>query len=129
MPITMFYAGLLALWFFILSWRVIQKRTAGKINLGDGGDSDMLRRIRGHANFAEYVPLVLVLLALLEQSGLQAWAVHAMGGTLLVARVIHGYAFSFTEKWFFGRFAGTLVTFIVMVVAAGLCVWKGLGAL
>lgn len=129
MPITMFYAGLLALWFLVLSWRVIQKRTKGKINLGDGGDADMLRRIRGHANFAEYVPLVLVLLALLEQGGLQAWLLHALGAALLVARLMHGYAFSFTEKWFFGRFAGTLATFVVMGVAAGLCVWKGLAAL
>ena len=129
MQITMFYAGLLAIWFVLLSYRVIQHRGKAKINLGDGGDTEMLRRIRGHANFAEYVPLVLVLLAMLEQGGLQAWAVHAMGATLLVGRLMHGYAFSFTEKWFFGRFVGTLVTFIVLVVAAGLCVWKGLGAL
>ena len=126
MHITMFYAGLLAIWFGVLSYRVIQKRTQGKINIGDGGNQEMLRRIRGHANFAEYVPLVLVLLAMLEFGGLQKWAVHAMGATLLVSRLMHGYAFSFTEKWFFGRFAGTLVTFVVMGVAAGLCVWKGL---
>ncbi len=125
MQITMFYAGLLALWFLVLSVRVIRMRGTAKVNLGDGGNEAMLRQIRGHANFAEYVPLVLVLLGALEATGMQAWVIHALGATLLVARLLHGIAFSFTEKWFLGRFLGTLVTFIVLAVAGGLCVWKG----
>lgn len=123
MTITMLYAGLLAFWFLALSWRVVQKRQAG-INLGDGGDPDMLRRIRGHGNFAEYVPLVLLLIAFLESAGLAKWAVHALGASLLFARLIHGVALSFTEKWFFGRFFGTLLTFILLAVSGGLCVWN-----
>lgn len=129
MQITMFYAGLLAIWFVVLSWRVIQKRTSGKINLGDGGNEEMLRRIRGHGNFAEYVPLALLVIAMLEEIGTEKWLVHTLGATLLAARLLHGIAFSFTEKWFLGRFVGTLVTFIVLVVAGGLCVWKGLAAI
>ncbi|MEK6806702.1 MAG: MAPEG family protein [Pseudomonadota bacterium] len=129
MQTTMFYAGLLAIWFFVLSWRVIQKRTSGKINLGDGGNEEMLRRIRGHANFAEYVPMALILIAMVEETGMAKWVVHALGGALLTARLLHGIAFSFTEKWFLGRFVGTLITFIVIVSAGGLCVWKGLAAI
>lgn len=122
MTITMLYAGLLAFWFLVLSWRVVQKRSA--INLGDGGDADMLRRIRGHGNFAEYVPLVLLLIAFVESAGLAKWAVHALGATLLVARLLHGVALSFTEKWMFGRFFGTLLTFILLAVSGGLCIWS-----
>ncbi len=129
MQTTMFYAGLLAIWFFVLSWRVIQMRTSGKINLGDGGNEAMLRRIRGHANFAEYVPMALILIAMVEETGMAQWVVHALGVALLAARLLHGIAFSFTEKWFLGRFVGTLITFIVLVTAGGLCVWKGLGAI
>ncbi len=128
MAITPLYAGLLAILFLILSARVIQKRS--KVSLGDGGDQELLRRIRGHANFAEYVPLILLMIGLLEYGGaLPAWLLHLLGMTLLVARVLHGVALSFTEKWKFGRFWGTLLTFVVLLVAALLCVWRGLGFL
>lgn len=128
MTITPLYAGLLAILFLALSIRVIQKRT--NVSLGDGGDPELLRRIRGHANFAEYVPLMLLMMALLEYGGaLPAWLLHALGITLVVARVLHGIALSFTAKWKFGRFYGTLLSFIVLLVLALLCVWRGAAAL
>lgn len=127
MTVTPFYAGLLALWFFVLSWRVVQKRGQG-IHLGDGGDPEMLRRIRGHGNFAEYVPLILLMMALLELGGLAKWVLHALGATLLVARLLHGYALSYTEKWKFGRFYGTLLTFILLLVTGVMCIWRGAAA-
>jgi uncharacterized membrane protein YecN with MAPEG domain len=88
----------------------------------------MLRRIRGHANFAEYVPLILLMMAMLELSKFSIYLLHAMGITLFVARLLHAYALSFTEKFKFGRFWGTLLTYIVMVVAGVLCVFQGLRA-
>src|SRR3954468_5163594 len=65
MIVTPFYAGLLALLFLLLSVRVSQRRQTG-ITLGDGGDARLLRVIRGHANFAEYVPIILVMMVMLE---------------------------------------------------------------
>lgn len=127
MPITTLYAGLLGILFMLLSWRVVAARGSQKINLGDGGNPLMLRRIRGHANFAEYVPLILVLLALLEMAHLSAVYLHVLGATLLLARVLHGYALSFAEQFVPGRFLGTLLSFIVLVLSAGLCVYSGLG--
>jgi uncharacterized protein len=128
MTITALYAGLLAILFLVLSIRVVQKRT--NVSLGDGGDAELLRRIRGHGNFAEYVPLMLLMMALLEYGGaLPSWLLHALGITLVVARVLHGIALSFTAKWKFGRFYGTLLSFIVLLVLALLCVWRGLAAL
>ena len=57
MVVTPLYAGLLAIWFLVLSARVVQGRAGpGSPSLGDGGNPAMLRRIRGHANLAEYVP-------------------------------------------------------------------------
>ena len=127
MIVTPLYAGLLALLFFALSLRVVQMRGTG-ISLGDGGNLAMLRRIRGHANFAEYVPLVLIMMALLELSKFSIYVLHALGITLFVARLLHGYALSFTEKFKFGRFWGTLLTYIVMVVAGVLCIYQGIRA-
>lgn len=127
MPITTLYAGLLGLLFMLLSWRVVAARGSEKVNLGDGGNPLMLRRIRGHANFAEYVPLILVLLALLENAHLGALYLHVLGATLLVARVLHGVALSFSEQFVAGRFLGTLLTFFTLISSAGLCLYSGLG--
>ena len=124
MIITPFYAGLLALWFLVLSVRVVQRRQGG-IFLGDGGDPQMLRVIRGHANFTEYVPLILLLMALLELGHTSSYLLHAAGIALLVARLLHGYALSFTQKFRFGRFYGAGLTLLVLLVCGVLCVWQG----
>lgn len=126
--ITLVYGGALALWFFILSVRVIQGRFgAGSPSLGDGGNPAMLRRIRAHANFAEYVPLVLVLMGFLEISGVAAWGLHLIGAALLLGRLLHGYALAFTAQFAFGRTGGIVLTFASLLVAAGLALCVGTG--
>lgn len=127
MVITPLYTGILALWFLALSIRVVQQRGHG-VSLGHGDDAVLLRRIRGHGNFAEYVPLILLMMAMLELGGMRAWVLHAIGIALLVARVLHGVALSYSEKWKFGRFYGTLLTFILLPVAGLLCIWQSLAA-
>jgi hypothetical protein len=82
--------------------------------------------MRGHANFAEYVPLILLMMALLEFQHVAAWELHAMGAALLLGRLLHGIAFSFTQKWWFGRFFGTALTLLVLVASAIQCVAYGL---
>ena len=128
MMVTPLYAGLLGLWFFILSFRVIRRRGSGRISLGDGGNADMLRVIRAQANFAEYVPLALLLMLMLEMGRSSIYVLHALGLTLLVARLLHGYALSFTEKFMFGRVAGAALTFLVLMVEAVLCIYQALQA-
>jgi hypothetical protein len=125
MNVTLLYAGALSLWFLVLSYRVVQKRGHG-ISFGDGGDPEMLRRIRGHGNFSEYVPFILLMIGMLELGGVNKLVIHVLGATLLLARLLHGVALSFTEKWKFGRYYGTLMTFILLAVSGGLCLWQGL---
>ena len=120
--ITMRYAGALALLFLVLSIRVIQGRTGkGGPSLGDGGNTEMLRRIRGHANFAEYVPLILIMMGLLETRGLSPILLHSLGGGLLVARVSHGYTFAFLKDSVIGRTLGAGLTLLVLGAAGVLC--------
>src|SRR3546814_2805078 len=78
MIVTPLYAGLLGLWFFVLCMRVVVARGQLGINLGDGGNETMNRRIRGHANFVEYVPLCLLLIAILELSHFSIYLIHAL---------------------------------------------------
>ena len=120
LPVTALYAGSLALWFLVLSYRVVGRRRAG-VSLGDSGDPGMLRVVRGHANFAEYVPLGLIMLAILELGGTSLLVLHGLGLALLAGRLLHGYALSFTQQFAFGRFWGTLSTYGVLVVEALLC--------
>lgn len=127
MIVTPIYAGLLALLFLGLSIRVIAMRRTG-ISLGDGGNPIMLRRIRGHANFAEYVPFILLMMGFLEFNHASIYLLHALGLVLLAARLLHGYALSFTEKFFLGRFLGTALTFTLLGVCGVLCLLQGLRA-
>ena len=130
MIVTPLYAGLLALFYFALSVRVIQRRRSGNISMGDGGDPEMQRRVRGHGNFAEYAPFGLLLIALLEIGGTTPfWLLHLLGLALVVGRVLHGVALSYTEKWFPGRFFGMILTFLVLVIGGVLCLWRGIAGL
>ena len=66
MTILPVYAALLALLFVLLSIRTIRTRHSRKVALGHGDDPAMLRAMRVHANFAEYVPLALLLIYFVE---------------------------------------------------------------
>ena len=126
MMVTPLYAGLLALWYLVLSIRVIQYRGTAKIGVGDGGDVSMLRRIRAHANFAEYVPLLLLMIGYLEVSHFSIYVLHVLGASLLVARLLHGIAFSFTQKWGPGRTLGAGITLLLLLITGVLCVYQGI---
>ena len=118
--VTPLYAALLTLWFLLLSATVIRHRRKG-ISLGDGGDAGLQRAIRGHGNFAEYVPLALLMMMMLEASRTSLYLLHVLGILLLAGRMLHGWALSFTRRWRFGRTWGTVLTFTVLVVEAVLC--------
>ncbi len=122
--VTPLYAGLLALWFLLLALRVVQHRRRAKVSLGDGGDVALQRAIRGHGNFAEYVPLALIMMAMLELARTSIYVLHALGVTLLVARLLHGYALSFTGHFRLGRTGGTVLTVAVLLIEAVLCLWQ-----
>jgi uncharacterized membrane protein YecN with MAPEG domain len=122
--ITPLYAGLLALLYLVLSYRTVVLRR-NKVSLGDGGNPILQRRIRAHGNFSEYVPMILIMLGILELNHLPFYALHSLGLTLLIARLLHGYSLSFTELFKFGRFWGTALTFLLLLVCGLLCIYQG----
>jgi uncharacterized membrane protein YecN with MAPEG domain/dihydrofolate reductase len=91
MRITAFYAALLALLFGILSVRTLLLRRRLRVAVGDASDAQLLRAMRVHANFAEYVPLCLLLVAFCEAQGTPAPWVHLALTGLLVGRLVHAY--------------------------------------
>lgn len=118
MPITAAYAGLFGLLFALLSARVINFRRRG-LGTPDNPENWRLKRaIRGHGNFAEYVPLVLVLMLLLEMNAMPAFIIHAIGLALLIGRTCHAVAFSTENGVFQFRVIGTAFTLTALIVAA-----------
>lgn len=61
------------------------------ISVGDGGDKDLLLAMRQQANFVEYVPIALILIGLLELNHVRDAAIHALGATLVMARLCHAF--------------------------------------
>ena len=83
--IAAFYAALLGLLGAALTVRVIVQRARLHVNAGDGGVPAMAQAIRAHANFAEHVPLALLLIAFAELLGTPALPLHVLGVSLIVA--------------------------------------------
>jgi len=79
----------------------------------------MLRAMRVHANFAEYVPLALILIFLVETSVTSGLFVHALGAALLIARLSHAYGVSQQPENFRFRIFGMATTFTVLLTCAG----------
>ncbi|MEM8641837.1 MAG: MAPEG family protein [Cyanobacteria bacterium P01_G01_bin.54] len=121
LTITPLYAGILGLLFFGLSAMVVRQRSLDQVNLGTGGKVTLERRVRGHGNFAEYVPLILVLMAITELSQTAAWQLHLIGALLLVGRLAHAYCFLFTRSSVVTRVGGMILTFAALIMGSLSC--------
>jgi uncharacterized membrane protein YecN with MAPEG domain len=121
MPITAFYASLLAGLYLVLSARVIGWRRSRRVELGDGEDPQLLRRMRVHANFAEYVPFTLLLMALAENMTPPRPLIHVVGILLVVGRAMHAYGLSQTPHILRYRVGGMVLTLLALGIAAMIC--------
>ena len=112
------YAALLALLFVALSIRTLRLRRRLRIGIGDAGNEQMLRAMRVHSNFAEYVPLTLFLIYLAEVQGAPALLIHALGLCLLSGRLSHAYGVSQANENYTFRVFGMAMTFISLISAS-----------
>jgi len=124
MMITGLYAGILGLIFVVLSFAVIRKRMATKVSLGDGGDGGLQEWVRIHGNFAEYVPLAVILLGYVEMTGFYGLAIiHAMGIALVAGRLSHIYGMCPNGNFIF-RVFGMLLTLGVIVTLSVILIMR-----
>jgi uncharacterized protein len=124
--ITALYAALLAPLFIFVSARVIRARRGARVSVGDGGDAMLLRRMRVHANFAEYAPFALILLALAESLGLWPVLLHAAGLALVIGRHARAYGMSPSPRTGVFRVGGMAMTLTVIGVLAASCLYGAL---
>ncbi len=87
--VTSLIAGLLALLMVPLSFQISVRRVQLRTVFGDAEDETLRRRVRAHGNFAEYAPLGLIVLGLVEWSGASSGWVWALGILLLGSRLLH----------------------------------------
>ena len=126
--ITPLYAGILGLILLVLSIRVVAVvRAKGNVGYGDGGNSDFTPVVRGQANFIEYVPLILILIAMAEAGGTSDTWIHAMGGALVVGRILHPMGLTTKPGINVFRFIGTNLTWITLLVSSVLVLMHALG--
>ncbi len=92
--ITILYAGILGLMAIGLGATAGVMRGRAGISIGDGGNQELLLRMRRHANFVENVPLALILIALLEMQAVSGTAIHGLGAALVLGRILHWAGFN-----------------------------------
>ena len=127
--ITANYLAILALLYAVLALQVMRLRQSNRADFGDGDSARLLSAIRVHANFAEYVPIIALMVALLEMSGTSALRVHVLMGTLLVSRLLHPlgmYAKPNTLPFWIGRAGGIAIT-LGLLIASALMILTRLG--
>jgi uncharacterized membrane protein YecN with MAPEG domain len=118
MLITPYYAAILALIFVALSFRVIRIRQQLKVSLGDGKDKQLKRAIRVHGNFAEYVPLTLIMIYFVEIQSHNALLIHGLCTVFILARLSHIYGVSQVKENLIFRVFGLFITGCVISISA-----------
>lgn len=113
------WSGLLILLMVVLSFRTIFTRRRLSVSFGDGGHAELTAATRIFGNAAEYIPPCLVLLVLLALLGFQPVWVHAIGGGMLLGRVLHAWGLGKPKQPSFGRMSGMLLTQAALIVGAG----------
>lgn len=111
-------ASVLALLYVYLTARIILLRRQKNVPLGTGGDRELEKAIRAHANFAEYVPLALLLILMLELQSASRFLISFLGLLLVTGRSIHAYGVSQAREDFRLRVAGMSMTLACLALSS-----------
>ena len=100
----------------VLAYLIIQMRRSALIGLGDGDNKKMRQRMRVQANFLEYLLPFSILYLVYEINGGLEIILLATGIAFIVARILHPIGLLKSAGTSFGRFFGTLITWLVIIV-------------
>jgi uncharacterized membrane protein YecN with MAPEG domain len=119
-PVTLLYGGSLVVLVVLLgSWVSIRRLFLGAhARIGKPTPEDLTFPVRAHGNAAEWVPLGIVALLMLELAHAPSQWLHVCGGALLALRLLHaGYALN----------RGKPFGVAVVVAVAHYCLLSGMG--
>ena len=126
--ITAFYTGLLVLWVAVLAVPVLRLRLKYRVSTGSGGYPALELARRIHGNAAEWTPLGLAPILVLELLAASVWLIHGLGVLLLVARVLHAAGLQRTGAESWERGLGILLQMIQYLVGGVACLTYALVA-
>lgn len=89
--VTPMFALPVAIIYMALWMRVTSKRSALAQSIGDGGNTDLLLRVRQHGNCAEWSSFLLILMMLSEGVGAPSLYLYIGGALMLLGRVAHPF--------------------------------------
>ena len=119
LPVTAaIYAAILVLLGVVLTLRVILKRVKHEVNDGDGGHADLARAMRAHGNFAEQAPFAILILMFAEMLGAPHALVLALGGVLVVTRMLSAIGLSRSLGQSFFRQSAAGLTAVTLAATA-----------
>ena len=111
--ITALYASILAILIIWLAVQVIKQRRLNQVAYADGGVEALQIARSAQSNATEYIPITLILMALLESnSAYQTW-IHLTGIIFVIGRIIH--ARGILKEDLKRRVRGMQVTFLVIL--------------
>ena len=113
------WSGLSILLLVVLSFRTIFTRKRLGVSFGDGGNAELTAASRAFGNAAEYITPCLVMLVLMALLDFQPIWIHAVGGTMLLGRILHAWGLSQTKQPSFGRMSGMILTQLALIGGAG----------
>ncbi|WP_373952063.1 MAPEG family protein [Vibrio pomeroyi] len=111
--VTALYASLLTLVMLWLSIEVIKQRRKNQVAHSDGGVESLQVARSAQSNAMDYIPITVILMALLEFNGGNVWLIHVIGVAFVAGRIIHGK--SILARSLKGRKQGMYLTFAGMV--------------
>ena len=128
LPITLCTASILGILFVLLSIAVSGERGRSKIGLGTGTEgvvalgeehnaSRLFIAVRRHGGFAEYVPLSLILMTLLELGHARRMVLIGLGVALVLARIMIVFGLGRAAPNVL-RAGGSLIQYLMILVAS-----------
>lgn len=126
LPVTAFVAAICALLLLATAIDTVRQRLRLKAAFGDHGDAKLISASRSHGNLAEYAPITIILLGLLETARANHMALMVIGAIFLFGRIAHViglYTPSEPGKAPLGRQVGVAATFGTLLILGLWTLW------
>ena len=104
---------------FVLAYLIVRMRRSEKIGLGDGDNRRLRQRMRTQANFLENLLPFSLLYLIYEINGGVEMILIVTGFLFVLARILHPLGLLNSPGVSFGRYYGTLITWLVIAFLAG----------
>jgi len=128
-PITALYAALLVAVLVCLTTRIGLLRAKTGISILDGGNELLGVEMRRHGNFAEHVPLLIVLMAIVELNEGSSLFLHVVGIVLVICRVAHPLGLHHDRVQAPLRLIGAAGTSLITVALGVMALLQGVGVI